>query len=102
MKIDPYQHEKRYNKWKAKVSISGIPSISEVNSDLIIQYVYDMEHGLNTALGNKKGYLEKLDDGSFKVSESSLPLIKTGKECMYFDLPFFQHFLQELQKPRKS
>ncbi len=55
MKIDPYNHEKRYKKWKAQVKDSGIEGISKENSDLIIQYVTDMEHGLNVSLSSPKG-----------------------------------------------
>ena len=52
MKIDPYNHEERYKKWKAQVVISGIPNISKKNSDLILRYLYDMEHGINVSSTN--------------------------------------------------
>ena len=55
MKVDPYKHEERYKKWKEKVLISGIEGISKENSDIIIQYVTDMEHGLNVSLKSVKG-----------------------------------------------
>ena len=55
MRIDPYKHEERYKKWKEKISVSGIPNISKINSDLIIQYVTDMEHGLNVSAASVKG-----------------------------------------------
>jgi len=55
MKIDPYNHEKRYKTWKVQVLISEIPDISKENSDLILRYLYDMEHGLNISSTNKKG-----------------------------------------------
>ncbi|VVB79947.1 Phage integrase family protein [uncultured archaeon] len=55
MKVDPYNHEKRYKDWKARVLISGIPDISKQNSDLILKYVEDMEHGLNVSMKSPKG-----------------------------------------------
>jgi integrase len=54
MKIDPYKHQKVYERWKEKYK-DGIPGISLVNSGLIIDYLYDMEHGLNISSTNKKG-----------------------------------------------
>ncbi len=54
MKIDPYKHKERYLKWKESVK-SGIPDISKYNSDLILKYLTDMEHGMNVAQGNIKG-----------------------------------------------
>ncbi len=55
MKIDPYNHEKRYKEWKAQVSISGVPNISKRNSEVTLQYLEDMEHGLNVSLKSAKG-----------------------------------------------
>lgn len=55
MKIDPYKHEERFLKWKEGVLEKGIPGITKFNSDLIIQYVTDMEHGINISTTNKKG-----------------------------------------------
>ena len=55
MKIDPYNHEKRYKVWKAQALKHGIPDISKQNSDIILQYVSDMEHGLNVSLKSVKG-----------------------------------------------
>ncbi|MBU4086792.1 MAG: hypothetical protein KKB21_04425 [Nanoarchaeota archaeon] len=45
MKIDPYNHKERYEKWKEKTQ-SGIPEISEFNSSLIKAYLSDMERGI--------------------------------------------------------
>jgi len=42
MKLDPYKHKERYLKWKEKTQ-SGIPEISEFNSDLIKAYLNDIE-----------------------------------------------------------
>ncbi len=54
MKIDPYKHKERYIKWKNSVK-GKIKGISNKNSKLILNYLLDMEHGLNVASGNKKG-----------------------------------------------
>jgi len=53
-KIDPYNHKRRYFKWKEKVR-NGIPDIEKENSDIILRYVTDMEKGLNVASGSSKG-----------------------------------------------
>lgn len=54
MKIDPYKHEERWCNWKARVC-NGIPNISKTNSDLILNYLNDMEQGINISNKNKKG-----------------------------------------------
>src|SRR3989344_8646710 len=54
MKIDPYKHKEKYENWKEK-SKDGIEDISKENSDLIMRYVQDMEHGLNVSLKSVKG-----------------------------------------------
>jgi len=53
-KIDPYKHKEKYEAWKEKVK-NGIPGINKMNSDIILQYLSDMEMGLNVANSNKKG-----------------------------------------------
>ena len=56
MKIDPYNHEGSLTRWKDKVREFGsIPDISRQNSDIILQYLTDMELGINTSLSSKKG-----------------------------------------------
>jgi integrase len=54
MKIDPYKHKERYLNWKKKTK-KEIPKISRQNSDLIKQYLIDMENGINISCVNKKG-----------------------------------------------
>ncbi|MBU0466619.1 MAG: hypothetical protein KJ718_06010 [Nanoarchaeota archaeon] len=54
MKIDPYGHKERYQKWKER-SKEGIKDISKSSSDLILRYVTDMEHGLNVSATSAKG-----------------------------------------------
>jgi hypothetical protein len=54
MKVDPYNHKEKYLNWKN--SINGrIENISEKNSQLILNYIRDMECGLNVASSSKKG-----------------------------------------------
>ena len=56
MKIDPYKHEERYLNWKEKIKEEkGITKISKSNSDIIIRYIEDMEHGINIASLSVKG-----------------------------------------------
>ena len=54
MKIDPYKHKEKYLTWKEKVK-EGIPMIGRYNSDLTLQYLSDMERGLNVSSKNSKG-----------------------------------------------
>ena len=54
MKIDPYKHEERWNRWKEKTA-NRIPDISKKNSDIIKRYLHDMEHGLNVSAKSVKG-----------------------------------------------
>jgi integrase len=53
-KIDTYNHKERYLKWKEEV-VHGIPEITESDSGLILDYLKDMEMGLNVALSSRKG-----------------------------------------------
>ncbi len=55
MKIDPYKHKERYFSWKEKAMKDGIPGSSETNSKIILQYLSDMEHGINVSLKSVKG-----------------------------------------------
>ncbi|MFH1238399.1 MAG: site-specific integrase [archaeon] len=54
MKIDPYKQSERYLSWKKSVE-NGIPGLSEKDSKILLDYIFDMEHGLNVASSNKKG-----------------------------------------------
>jgi len=53
-KIDPYKHKERYLEWKKNLP-NKIEGISKFNSDLLKQYILDMETGLNVASSSKKG-----------------------------------------------
>lgn len=54
MKIDPYKSKEIYLGWKGKIR-GDIPGISKANSDMLKQYLADMEVGLNIGHGSKKG-----------------------------------------------
>jgi len=49
----------------------------------------------------KRGYLEKLKDGSFKVCESDWEMVKTGKEQIIRSLPYFDTYLKKLKQRKK-
>jgi integrase len=53
-KIDPHKHKQKFESWKEKTK-DGIPKMSKANSDIVKAFVYDMEHGLNIAMGSRKG-----------------------------------------------
>jgi integrase len=55
MKIDPYKHKERYFRWKNQVIQEGIIGINKLNSDIIKNYIFDMEEGVNISNTNKKG-----------------------------------------------
>jgi hypothetical protein len=55
VQIDPHKTKERYMLWKANVLAKGIQGLSESNSKIIIQYIQDMEQGINVASTNKKG-----------------------------------------------
>ncbi len=54
MKIDPHKHKEKYLAWKEEIK-GLIPEISKTNSDLILQYLNDMEKGINISSGSVKG-----------------------------------------------
>ena len=43
MKVDPYNHQEKYLAWKEIVSKKGIVGVSEKNSKIILDFVFDME-----------------------------------------------------------
>lgn len=49
----------------------------------------------------KRGYLEKLKDGSFKVCKGSWSQVKKGTETIERSLPYFDSFLKKLNKRNK-
>jgi hypothetical protein len=54
MKIDPHKHQEKYLRWKEKTQ-QGIPDLTPADSRLILQFLSDMELGLNVAPGSRKG-----------------------------------------------
>ena len=54
VKLDPYKHKERYLAWKTRTQ-SQIPGITKENSNLIKQYLEDMQNGINIASSSKKG-----------------------------------------------
>jgi len=52
---DPYNLKETYLKWKDKALKNGIKGLTKANSDLILQYLADMEQGINVAPNNRKG-----------------------------------------------
>ena len=54
MKIDPYKHKERYQNWKKNCQ-GQIEGISKKNSEIIFQYLEDMEIGRNVSSRSTKG-----------------------------------------------
>lgn len=54
-KIDPYNTKEKYLKWKTKALENGISGLTSANSQIIMQYLQDMEQGINVSTLNKKG-----------------------------------------------
>lgn len=54
MKIDPHKNKERWLEWKKKTN-QNLPELTKSNSDAILQYLSDMENGLNVAVSNRKG-----------------------------------------------
>jgi hypothetical protein len=40
----------------------------------------------------KRGYLVRLEDGKFKVRDTALDIIETGKESFNIELPYFSYY----------
>jgi len=55
MKLDPYNHKEKYLRWKGRVIANGIEDITKNNSDKIINFIFDMELGLNVSAKSSKG-----------------------------------------------
>lgn len=55
MKVDLYNSQEKLDKWMSQVQASGVPNLSKVNSDLLIQFISDLKLGMNVSSKSKKG-----------------------------------------------
>lgn len=55
MKRDIWGHEKRYLKWKEEYMHLGIDGLTKNNSDILVEFILDMEVGVNVSNKNVKG-----------------------------------------------
>jgi integrase len=53
MKIDPYKHKEKYERWKNNVRVPE--DIAKEAYKIIVNYIFDMERGINVAQGSAKG-----------------------------------------------
>ena len=49
MKVDLYNNEKRWKNWREEFKDRDIEEINKKNSDVIKEYLFDMEKGENIA-----------------------------------------------------
>ena len=54
MKLDPYNHKNKYYNWKER-NTPIIQGLSKENSQIALQYLNDMEKGVNIASSTAKG-----------------------------------------------
>ncbi len=55
MKQDIYGHKERYEKWKLYITKNGDPELTKKNSDIFLQFIFDMERGVNISTKSRKG-----------------------------------------------
>ncbi len=55
MKLDVHKHEQRYKNWKDYVLENGEDNMSQRNSEVLLNYVFDMQVGVNISKKSKKG-----------------------------------------------
>ena len=55
MKLDVFGHKQRYEKWKEAVQKEGEEGLTKKNSDILIQFIFDMEVGSNVSRKSVKG-----------------------------------------------
>lgn len=82
MKIDPYKSKEEYIKWKEEAK-SGIPEIGKRNTSLLLQYIGDMEIGINVGKGVRKGARSFIHLNSLR--DKLIPLMKRIKEVYGLD-----------------
>ncbi|MCK4649662.1 tyrosine-type recombinase/integrase [Candidatus Pacearchaeota archaeon] len=89
-KIDPYKHKERWERWEKKTA-KGIPGISKKNSEIIKQYLHDMEHGLNVSSKSVKG------------GRSYIRLNSLAEKMVYFSNKFHEIYsLNDITKIREE
>lgn len=84
LKVDPYNTKQKYERWKSKNS-KRIKGISRENSKLILQYLSDMELGINIHPSSKRG------------SRSYLRLL-----AMKSNLTFISKYLKDFKKLKQK
>ncbi len=55
MKLDVHGHKQRYERWRDSVKEEGETNLSKKNSDILIQFIFDMEMGINVSRKSVKG-----------------------------------------------
>ena len=55
MKVDVFKRKERFLRWKDRVLAEGIPGLTRENSNIVIEYVLDMEAGRNVANSSARG-----------------------------------------------
>jgi len=89
-KIDPYKHKEKYLSWKERAK-EGIPDITRENSNLILQFLGDMEKGINISSKNVKG------------SRSFIRLNTLKDKLIFFSKKFKELFeLEEIIKVKEE
>ena len=88
MKRDPYKNQMRWENWKEKYFKKSPEGIRKQDWDLLIQFLKDMELGLNTAKGMKGkrdfGTLLNLSSHNKLFLESfKKPLLKSTKQDLH-------------------
>ncbi len=80
IKKDIFGHKERYEKWKEEVKEGGIQNLTKKNSNIIIQYIFDMEVGINISNKNKKGARSypRLNNLKQRITQISIMLEKRG------------------------
>ena len=82
MKIDPYKHKESYFEWK-KGAQNGIQGLCVADSQLIVQYLQDLEIGVNVGGSARKGPRSFIHLDSLKAK--LLPIIRKTRDLYGFE-----------------
>ena len=82
MKIDPYKHKESYFEWK-KGAQNGIQGLCAADSQLIVQYLQDLEIGVNVGGSARKGPRSFIHLDSLKAK--LLPIIRKTRDLYGFE-----------------